>query len=107
MTARQFDCDCILCGGCADICPVGCIEFNTINDIPHARQILSSSEIRDFVIIITKDEKRCIGCGLCVAQCPVGAIEVDDEQIPSNIHPILGQDNTPSSVDGESNFVCE
>jgi NADPH-dependent glutamate synthase beta subunit-like oxidoreductase len=52
--------ECILCGGCQDICPEDCIE------------ILPALEGPGSVII--KDELVCIRCGLCAQRCPAGTI---------------------------------
>ena len=46
---------CVMCGACADTCPVGAI---------------SEGEDR---YVINSDE--CVSCGACAGQCPVGAIE--------------------------------
>ncbi|MEG1706149.1 MAG: 4Fe-4S binding protein [Clostridia bacterium] len=47
--------ECIACGGCESVCPVGAI-----------------SESADGKYEIDPD--TCIDCGACAAQCPVGAI---------------------------------
>jgi len=52
--------ECILCGGCQDICPEDCIEILPALDGPGA--------------VILKDELICIRCGLCAQRCPVGTI---------------------------------
>ena len=71
--------ECILCGGCQDICPENCIEI-----LPSALiQILpaTAKEIAPIFIegkregaIFVKDEETCIRCGLCAARCPAGTI---------------------------------
>ncbi|MGE5279007.1 MAG: FAD-dependent oxidoreductase [Acidobacteriota bacterium] len=71
--------ECILCGGCQDICPEDCIEI-----VPLARvQSLPASarELAPILVegrragsILIKDEEVCIRCGLCAARCPAGTI---------------------------------
>jgi NADPH-dependent glutamate synthase beta subunit-like oxidoreductase len=74
---------CILCGGCADVCPEGCLK------------LVSNERLKgnaDFDILlenyyrgvppssggaIIKDETRCIRCGLCAERCPVDAITME------------------------------
>lgn len=79
--------ECILCGGCVDICPESCIEFTTSNRIGGASEVLSDVEgAFDIVLlgqsgemtgsIMIKDEERCIRCGLCAMRCPVGCISM-------------------------------
>lgn len=71
--------ECILCGGCQDICPESCIEIVPawrFDSIPaSARElapILVDPDWRGSVIL--KDEEVCIRCGLCAARCPAGTI---------------------------------
>jgi formate dehydrogenase (NADP+) beta subunit len=71
--------ECILCGGCQDVCPEDCIEL-----VPTAlvRRIAPGArELAPLVVeaqrvgsIIVKDEEVCIRCGLCAARCPAGTI---------------------------------
>ncbi len=52
---------CILCGGCADVCPTYCLKLVPGEEIaPH---LAGSSAI-------IKDEARCIRCGMCADRCP-------------------------------------
>ncbi len=71
--------ECILCGGCQDVCPEDCIEIVPSARIgdwsPAARElapILVDGERSGAVLI--KDEETCIRCGLCAARCPPGTI---------------------------------
>ncbi|MCP5104757.1 MAG: FAD-dependent oxidoreductase [bacterium] len=74
---------CILCGGCADVCPEGCLKLvstdrlkgnadfdklveNYYNGVPPSEGGA-----------IIKDETRCIRCGLCAQRCPVDAITME------------------------------
>jgi NADPH-dependent glutamate synthase beta subunit-like oxidoreductase/ferredoxin len=71
--------ECILCGGCQDICPEDCIEIVPAAGVtewsPAARElapILVDGERSGAILI--KDEETCIRCGLCAARCPPGTI---------------------------------
>ncbi len=71
--------ECILCGGCQDVCPEDCIEIvpsATIFDLPPAALVIAPVlvEGRREGSIILKDEQVCIRCGLCAARCPAGTI---------------------------------
>jgi NAD-dependent dihydropyrimidine dehydrogenase PreA subunit len=71
--------ECILCGGCQDICPEDCIEIlpaATVRELPAAARELAPilfDGARHGSILI-KDEETCIRCGLCAARCPAGTI---------------------------------
>jgi formate dehydrogenase (NADP+) beta subunit len=82
--------DCILCGGCVDICPVSCIEIVKLNALSFSEnsrklfknlnQNLSTIPNEENILLIKNNEK-CIRCGLCVKRCPVGTfiMEVEEE----------------------------
>jgi len=71
--------ECILCGGCQDICPENCIEI-----VPATRVVSMPADARELAPIVLetrwvgsvmlKNEEVCIRCGLCAARCPVGTI---------------------------------
>ncbi len=71
--------ECILCGGCQDICPEDCIEIVLSASVaaldPAARELapILAGGKREGAILI-KDEETCIRCGLCAARCPAGTI---------------------------------
>jgi NADPH-dependent glutamate synthase beta chain and related oxidoreductases len=80
--------ECILCGGCVDICPESCIELVTSdrfdfsdpiqNEIKQTYDVVISGATEEKVgSVMIKDEDRCIRCGLCAKRCPVGCITME------------------------------
>jgi NADPH-dependent glutamate synthase beta subunit-like oxidoreductase len=79
---------CVLCGGCADVCPTVCLALVAIEDLdiePGVKRELlesvagSDPDVSQLSTII-KDEDRCIRCGLCAERCPVEAISMERVQ---------------------------
>lgn len=73
---------CILCGGCADICPELCLKLVTMEQMesnPELHAVLETMARagRKPESSIVKDETRCIRCGCCADRCPVGAITME------------------------------
>jgi formate dehydrogenase (NADP+) beta subunit len=58
---------CILCGGCVDICPEGCIRITPVEEIDSLDAPGPSSAL-------ILQEERCIRCGLCIERCPTDAL---------------------------------
>ena len=85
-----FDSDkCILCGGCADVCPEVCLELVSLDRMEGDESLqlalsdrLGDAEESQFSAII-KDETKCIRCALCAERCPVGAITMERVHITS------------------------
>lgn len=84
--------ECILCGGCVDICPEDCLAILSLEGVAVppdvARQLgaeagLDASDIEALAAgalpgaIMLKNEERCIRCGLCAKRCPVDCITME------------------------------
>jgi len=86
---------CILCGGCVDVCPENCIQLVALDRIEFPSGVLEQIrgdsglfrvELDDVAAgelgtisgaAMLKDETRCIRCGLCAERCPVNVITME------------------------------
>jgi len=87
--------ECILCGGCVDVCPESCFELVSLDRIAFDETTTGRLvEMRDLLgvelddimadelgvitgSVMLKDETRCIRCGLCAERCPAGTITME------------------------------
>lgn len=75
---------CVLCGGCADVCPTACLKLVPLADLEGgeafgtaiAEEFGDGEDLTEHSAIL-KDEDRCIRCGLCEQRCPVDAITME------------------------------
>jgi len=74
---------CILCGGCADVCPELCLKLVPLSDLQGNKDFdeltawMKNDKGTEELTAIIKDEERCIRCALCEIRCPVGAITME------------------------------
>ncbi len=76
--------ECILCGGCADVCPEYCLRLVDVADLRGDENLQAALLARYGRLpergqqgAIIKDETSCIRCGLCAVRCPTGAITME------------------------------
>jgi formate dehydrogenase (NADP+) beta subunit len=75
---------CVLCGGCADVCPTSCLKLVRLADLVSTGELQAAidgtigpeADLFDNSAIL-KDEDRCIRCALCAMRCPVDAITME------------------------------
>jgi NAD-dependent dihydropyrimidine dehydrogenase PreA subunit len=83
--------ECILCGGCVDVCPENCLRLVPVQqlEIPDGVQVEQATAGKGSMMI--KDETICIRCGLCAERCPAHTITMQAfETLDSNeINPHL------------------
>jgi ferredoxin len=74
---------CILCGGCVDVCPEGCLAIVPVDALakPESLSAVLDRQLDgipyDEASAIVKDESVCIRCALCAERCPTGAITME------------------------------
>jgi len=91
--------ECILCGGCVDVCPENCLELVPLSQLripeietrkiqeslasdPIALQHLTPDELPDGEgSVMVKDETICIRCGLCAQRCPAHTITMEGFEV--------------------------
>ena len=89
-----FDSDrCILCSGCVEICPEGCLALVPVSRLavrPDVEAVRHTHAPDEPLGAIVKDETRCIRCGLCAERCPTGAITMEALEIDESPQTALG-----------------
>jgi formate dehydrogenase (NADP+) beta subunit len=87
--------ECILCGGCVDVCPENCLTLVPLSQLQVSEEVksrliaegplhagtLQHLEAANFPgtegSIMVKDETICIRCGLCAERCPAHTITME------------------------------
>ena len=75
---------CVLCGGCADVCPTVCLKLVRLSDLEPETDLDAAipaaigldTDLTENSAIL-KDEDRCIRCALCAQRCPADAITME------------------------------
>jgi formate dehydrogenase major subunit len=76
---------CILCAGCVDVCPYGCIQMISLDQIESNQVVMDLSHVKQGAVLIM-DEEFCIRCGLCVHRCPTEAIRMERFEMLTPVH---------------------
>ena len=87
--------ECILCGGCVDVCPENCLQLMPLSQLQFSdetkERLSAEAEFRSLDLqhlsaeelsaaegsVMVKDETICIRCGLCAERCPVKTITME------------------------------
>ena len=87
--------ECILCGGCVDVCPENCLSLVPLKSFAFTdedkERLRKEQELRSIDLqhvaaeelsqvegsVMVKDETICIRCGLCAERCPVHTISME------------------------------
>jgi formate dehydrogenase major subunit len=87
--------ECILCGGCVDICPEDCLELAPadwlLGDERLRRELEDEfraelgADGQEIAAVMIKNEDRCIRCGLCEQRCPVDCITMEGFLVESAV----------------------
>ncbi len=87
--------ECILCGGCVDVCPENCLSLVPLKEFAFTEEdqerLRNEQELRPIELqhisadeltqiegsVMVKDETVCIRCGLCAERCPARTISME------------------------------
>ncbi|HYL83869.1 MAG TPA: FAD-dependent oxidoreductase [Candidatus Angelobacter sp.] len=91
--------ECILCGGCVDVCPENCLQLVPLRQFEFSeetrKELSATSDLRAAELlhlsagelttsegsVMVKDETICIRCGLCAERCPVNTITMEGYEV--------------------------
>jgi formate dehydrogenase (NADP+) beta subunit len=87
--------ECILCGGCIDVCPENCLSLLPLKQFAFTEEdnvrLAAEKDLRSIDLqhispedlnqvdgaVMVKDETICIRCGLCAERCPARTITME------------------------------
>ena len=88
--------ECILCGGCVDVCPENCLSLVPLKEFSFSpkktkQRLGAEKNLRTLDLqhiapeelnqiegsVMVKDETICIRCGLCAERCPANTISME------------------------------
>jgi NADPH-dependent glutamate synthase beta subunit-like oxidoreductase/formate hydrogenlyase subunit 6/NADH:ubiquinone oxidoreductase subunit I len=93
--AEEEGTECILCGGCVDVCPENCLQLVPLSQLAFSEEtktrLAAEAEFRTMDLqhlapdelsvvegsVMVKDETICIRCGLCAERCPAHTITME------------------------------
>lgn len=84
---------CILCSGCVEVCPEGCLTLvpaSRLRSSAALDDVRATLDVGEDAGAIVKNEARCIRCGLCVERCPTGAITMEALELDESPQTALG-----------------
>lgn len=70
--------DCIVCDLCAKVCPVDCIDIESIKSTEAIGKTSDGTTKRLFAAKFDIDMGKCMYCGLCTVVCPTECIVMTD-----------------------------
>ncbi len=91
--------ECILCGGCVDVCPENCLQLVPLSQLQFSDEtkgrLAAEAEFRSLDLqhlsaeeltavegsVMVKDETICIRCGLCAERCPAKTITMESYEV--------------------------
>jgi NADH-quinone oxidoreductase subunit I len=71
--------DCIVCDLCAKICPVNCIEIESIKSTEAIGQTSDGTTKRLYAAKFDINMAKCLYCGLCTTVCPTECITMTNQ----------------------------
>ncbi len=101
--------ECILCGGCVDVCPENCLQLVPLSQFEFSQEtkarLGAEAEFRQTDLqhlspedlpsgkgsAMVKDETICIRCGLCAERCPAHTITMEAYEVfdrPPDLIPV-------------------
>jgi NADH-quinone oxidoreductase subunit I len=71
--------DCIVCDKCANICPVDCIEIESVRSPKEFGKTSDGTPRKIYAARFDIDMAKCCFCGLCTTVCPTECLTMTEE----------------------------